>query len=94
MMDDDSLETNREQLSTLGVIFVLGLVGMYVIVLLLFIRWPDLVALFFLVGCVPGAAIGALFTGRHGALIGVLIGGALGPILWILGIMWVWSGVK
>ena len=92
-MDDDPHKNKDDQSSDLGDGQLLGLLIIYGVVFWLFMKWPGQVVLFFLLGSVIGGAIGVCFSQQRGLITGVLLGGALGPILWILGIMLAWPGV-
>ncbi len=52
-------------------------------------RYPDLVLIFFGIGAALECAVGALCFGRRGAV----VGGPLGPMLWMAVIYLAWPGV-
>lgn len=53
----------------------------------------ELVVLFAAIGSALCAGIGWFVRRKQGAIVGVIVGAVLGPLLWIVGIFLLWPGV-
>jgi hypothetical protein len=53
----------------------------------------ELIILFAVVGGIIGAILGAIMAGRPGAIIDLVAGAILGPLVWVMGVVLFFPGV-